>query len=233
MKTLCALLISMLAANTAFAQVLPTPDPNNPRLQSVKWIEGQPVILTALPESTLTVILDPGERIGRATLSGNRAWDISVPPERGSLQITPKAGALPARLSVQTDKRLYQLELEVSEGLMAAFVVELEYGPSAVNSGTNTAVPIGNLTWGYRLRGDREVRPQSIRDNGEKTVITYAPDQALPAVFAKGPTGDEEVVDGYMRGDEFVIDRVHRELIFRINKDKATARRNTREDTEQ
>lgn len=72
------------------------------------------------------------------------------------------------------------------------------------------------------------MRPASVRDNGAKTVIEYAPGQSLPAVFAIGPTGDEEVVDGYMRDGLFVIDRVHEELVFRIDKAKATARRSVR-----
>jgi type IV secretion system protein VirB9 len=47
-------------------------------------------------------------------------------------------------------------------------------------------------------------------------------------VFAIGPTGDEQVVDGYMRDGLFVIDRVHEELVFRIDKAMATARRSVR-----
>ena len=77
----------------------------------------------------------------------------------------------------------------------------------------------------YRLRGDRSVRPLQIGDDGTRTRILFAPGQALPAIFAIGPTGDEEVVNGYMRGDAFEIDRVYERLVFRIDKDKATARR--------
>ena len=76
------------------------------------------------------------------------------------------------------------------------------------------------------MRGDRAVRPADLSDDGYKTRITYAPGQVLPAVFAIGPTGEEEVVNGYMRGDVFVIDRVYGELVFRIDKEAATARRN-------
>ena len=227
-----AILLACLGTSVS-AQTFPTPDQYNPRIQNARWLEGQSVVLTALPETTLTVILEPTERINRATLNGNRAWKVSVPSERNSLQITPEAGALAANLSVETDLRSYEFVLEVDAGLMAAYLVRLEHGPSLLSAGESEPKPIENLNWSYRLRGDREVRPQSIRDNGEKTVITYAPDQALPAVFAVGPTGDEEVVDGYMRGDAFVIDRVHSKLVFRINRDKATARRNEREDAQE
>lgn len=77
----------------------------------------------------------------------------------------------------------------------------------------------------YRLRGDRSVRPLRVSDDGARTTIAFAPDQALPAVFAIGPTGEEIAVNGYMRTGEYVIDRVHERLVFRIDRDRATAER--------
>ena len=47
----------------------------------------------------------------------------------------------------------------------------------------------------------------------------------MPAVFGIGPTGQEEVVNGHMRGSLFTIDRVYGELVFRIDKARAEAHR--------
>jgi len=44
-------------------------------------------------------------------------------------------------------------------------------------------------------------------------------------VFGIGYNGEEEVVDGYMRDGVFTIDRVYGELVFRIDKKRARARR--------
>ena len=44
-------------------------------------------------------------------------------------------------------------------------------------------------------------------------------------MFGIGVNGEEEVVDGYMRGDVFTIDRVYGQLVFRIDKKRARARR--------
>ena len=79
----------------------------------------------------------------------------------------------------------------------------------------------------YRQAGDRSVRPASIGDDGAKTYIVWDEDQAMPAVFAIGPSGKEEMVEGYMRGGIFTIDRVYRELVFRIDGDVAKAKRIT------
>jgi type IV secretion system protein VirB9 len=82
----------------------------------------------------------------------------------------------------------------------------------------------------WKVRGHRSVRPVRISDDGLRTYLEWGAEQSLPAVFAIGTTGAEEVVDGYMRGGLFVIDRVHRQLVFRIDADRAVA---TRRDPEQ
>ncbi|MDP2129907.1 MAG: TrbG/VirB9 family P-type conjugative transfer protein [Erythrobacter sp.] len=213
------------------AQVFPMPGPETPRIQTAEWRAGEALVLTALPQTALTVMLEPGETIQRATLGGSPAWEVVVSAEADSFQITPRTGAVPASLSVETDRRAYSFLLETGDGLQAAYLVRLQFGGSSAFAQTQSGQSLLDLTgldWTYRLRGDQSVRPTSIRDNGAKTVIEYAPGQSLPAVFAIGPTGDEEVVDGYMRDGLFVIDRVHEELVFRIDKAKAAARRGTR-----
>ena len=217
------------------AQVFPTPGAETPRIQSAQWRPGEQLVLTALPQTALTVMLEPGERIQRATLGGSPAWQVAISAEEDSFQVTPGPGAVLASLSVETDRRAYSFLLETGDGLQAAYLVRLQFGPSQPSyhaqpdSRTQAyADAIAGLEATWRMRGDREVRPVSIRDNGMKTVIEYAPGQALPAVFAIGPTGDEEVVDGYMRDGLFIIDRVHQELVFRIDRAKATATRSAR-----
>lgn len=78
---------------------------------------------------------------------------------------------------------------------------------------------------GYKLSGEKSLRPSRIGDNGVHTYIEWSEDQALPAVFAVNALGEEEMVDGYMRQDIFTIDRVHQRLVFRIGKKLAKAER--------
>lgn len=215
------------------AQTFPTPGPETPRIQSAEWRPGEQLVLTALPQTALTVMLEPGERIQRATLGGSPAWQVAISAEEDSFQVTPGPGAVPASLSIETDRRAYSFLLETGDGLQAAYLVRLQFGPAQPEyrppvQAQAFADAIAGLGPTWRLRGDRAVRPVSIRDDGMKTVIEYAPGQALPAVFAIGPTGDEEVVDGYMRDGLFIIDRVHQELVFRIDRAKATATRSAR-----
>jgi type IV secretion system protein VirB9 len=77
----------------------------------------------------------------------------------------------------------------------------------------------------YRLSGEAALRPSRIGDDGERTYIEWGKYQSLPAVFGIGTNGEEEVVDGYMREGVFTIDRVYTELVFRIDRKRAKARR--------
>ncbi|MXO90888.1 TrbG/VirB9 family P-type conjugative transfer protein [Pontixanthobacter aquaemixtae] len=213
-------------AGATTAQILPQPSAENPRIQSIEWAPGQEVILTSLPNTALTVLLEPGEQIRRVSLDRQDQLDVRVSAEGDSLLIMPRVADVAANLAVQSDRRDYNFTVQSARSLTAAYLVKFIYGGAVPEPALPVlAEPTGEV-WHYRLKGDREVRPQTIEDDGVRTRITYGAEQALPAVFAIGPTGDEQVINGYMRGNVFVIDRVHRELVFRIDKKKATAKRN-------
>lgn len=217
------------------AQVIPAPDQDTPRIQTARWRQGEAVVLTALPETALTVMLEPGETIRRAALGGSRSWNVAVSAEADSFQVTPMRSARPASLKIETDRRTYDFVLEAGEGLMAAYLVRLQFASPGYFPPTMAPIEAPPQrpaqTWSYRLKGNPAVFPRSVTDDGTRTVIEYTEEQQLPAVFAIGPTGQEEVVDGYMRDGRFVIDRVHPELVFRIDRARATARRNPAPET--
>lgn len=229
MKLLPALVLLLTIAFPAAAQVLPEPGDRNPRLQTIRWAPDAEVLLTALPGTGLTVMLEPGEQIRRATIGDGSAYDVRVSAERDSFLILPLGSDPKSSLIVETDRREYRFQLVTGDGLVAAYLVRFEYGneqsfdqlpASAIQQPEPLAVARN-----YKVRGDREVRPAAITDDGVRTRIEFGPRQLLPAIFAIGPSGDEQVVNGYMRGDIYVIDQVHDELVFRIDKEKATAQR--------
>lgn len=222
-------LILVLAAWPASlaAQLLPQPSDNAPQIQTVQFVQGSSVLLTMLPDTPITVMLEPGQAVAGVTPGEGDDFKIRVSADRNSFMVLPTPGASVGKLDIATQSRAYSFMLRVEPSYAAALVVrfvdENQVNVPEAAIAEKEPVPLG--TWHYRVRGDREVRPADLSDDGYKTRITYAPGQALPAVFAIGPTGEEEVVNGYMRGDVFVIDRVYEELVFRIDKEQATARR--------
>src|SRR3546814_14938893 len=82
---------------------------------------------------------------------------------------------------------------------------------------TDTLVPSTTLF--------RSLAPAGMHDDGVKTYIDWSPETPLPAVFFIDDYGRERLANGNMRGGLYVIDSVHEELLFRIDKKKARAKR--------
>lgn len=212
------------------AQVAPTPSVDDPRLQMAEYQPGAPIRLVAFPDSSLMLVFHRGEAIERVVVSDGSAFRAAVVGNGDTVEVSPfRVGAV-AELRVQTDQHAYQFNLETGNGLAAAFLVRLVDGAEA-RATTAAAQPLpGAATWTYRVTGDRAVRPDKLLDDGERTYLEWDKNRALPAVFGIGPGGSEELVAGYMRDGTFVIDRIYPRLVFRFDKEIATATRGERQE---
>ena len=235
MRLLFTVLTFACCASGAAAQIVPIPEPGTPRMQMVEFVPGEPVLLTIPPAAGQTVFLENGEQIERITASDSELFEFRVSPDLSSFMILPLGNIDRSTMQVETNRRSYSFVARTQAGALAALVVRFRYTDGVLPVArveASRSEPQNGPTWSYRLRGDREVFPAAIRDDARRTFIEYGPEQALPAVFAIGPTGDEEIVNGHMRGGTYVIDRVYGELVFRIDKEKATAQRNSQPDDE-
>lgn len=221
------LLLLMLVASPATAQIAPAPGFDDPRLQTVSPAPGVPVRLVAFPDAPLTIVFRPGEEVERVLVSDTSTFDVAVVGANDSVTISARSTDAQAGISVITSRQVYPFEIETGRGLAAAYVVRIvdAIAPLGFQPGPAPEPELAAMTGSYRLRGDRSLRPTEIADDGDKTYIRWGKYQAMPAVFGIGPTGNEEVVNGYMRGELFTIDRVYSELVFRIDKAKARAAR--------
>lgn len=223
MKPLALALLLALGPAPALAQVAPTPGFDDPRLQTVAYDPTRPVRLVAYPGANLTVMLLPGERIAQTVLSDPTAFEVRAAGPRDSLNIVALRPDATATLLVDTSARRYEFDLETGEGLAAAYLVRF-VGPGGPAPAAPAPIP-ADLKGEYRLSGEPTLLPSRIGDDGERTYIEWGKYQSLPAVFGIGTAGEEEVVDGYMRGDVFTIDRVYAELVFRVDDKRALAQR--------
>lgn len=215
----------MLTASPAAGQILPVPSADNPRLQSARFAQREQVLLTLLPETPLTVILQGDETITGVEIDEEQPFRVRVSSDRDSFIVLATQRGVVGHLAVTTDRRFYRFALRDDAGPTGALLVRFDGDMSLDRREIPTAVPLGLQQWSYRLKGDQEVLPASVLDDGTRTHVAFFERQALPAIFAIGPTGEEEVVNGYMREGIYVIDRVYDELVFRIDKEKATATR--------
>ena len=218
-------LLALLLPAGAMAQVRPTPGPGDPRIQTVVYDANQVVQLQVASGYQLAVEFAPDERIENVAVGDSGAWQVT-PNKRGDhLFIKALQQGAATNLTVVTDARSYVFELQPMFGPLPdmAYTVRFTY-PTPATAAVVAAVP--TPTPGrYKLGGTRALRPSQIDDDGVHTYIVFPADKPLPAIFAIDAKGQEMLVDGAMRDGTYVIDDVKPRLLFRLDKDVATATR--------
>lgn len=215
----------MLLGCAAILAVPAAAQKGDDRVVTLPYRDGETVPLRIAAGNGLTIIFAPDERVLGFDVADPDAVEVNMWGGADSLFVKSLRPPSDPRLTVRTQFRNYVFSVETGTPEAAAYVVRFSYDGNAKGKG-NSWYP-ASAAPRYRISGEKALRPSRISDDGEKTYLEWGPEQALPAVFAVNPFGDEEIVDGYMRNGIYTIDRVHSVLVFRIDKKLAKAERLT------
>lgn len=226
-----------LVACPVLAQTSPVDGAPDGRFRTIDYYRGGPFTIATAPESTQTVLFAPGERITAVILSNPQAFQVSVAPASDSIAFRAASPTSSAIVNIRTDQRQYELDLVPANAGAGTvpLVISFSYGAAAPVSRPSSPPPPPLLLpeIAYAISGSRALRPVTIGDDGRKTYIAWRDDQPIPAVFALGPSGAEEMVNGYVRAGTFTIDRVYDQLLFRIDREVTIAKRGSRQPSTQ
>ena len=195
------------------------------RVETLEWRDGAVLSLRTTVGGSLTVIFAPGEAVQAVVVGDPAALEIQVPPQADSLVLRTLRRPLNDTITVRTQLRQYRFKVVAGPANDVAYVVRLSIPSPEGSAAPSLVLPPPDAVNAYAMKGESSLRPVRVLDDGSRTYIEWGPDQALPAVFALNPLGEEETVDAHMRGGVMVIDRVYTRLIFRIGKYKAQASR--------
>ena len=222
MKALAALSLAIWAA-AASAQP-PQPLAFDQRVETLEWRENADLPLRTTIGGSLTVIFAPGEAVQSVLVGDPGAVEVRVAPQADSLVLHTQRQPANDLIEVRTQLRRYRFHLAVGPANDVAYAVRFSIGPAGDSPLAETLPPLAATNL-YGFKGELNLRPVQVSDDGARTYIEWGADQALPAVFAINALGEEETVDSYMRSGIMVIDRVFPRLIFRIGKHSAQASR--------
>jgi type IV secretion system protein VirB9 len=183
------------------------------------------VLLEGSAGFQITLELSPDEQVENVAVGDSSSWQVTANRRGDRLFVKALNNASTTNMTVITNVRLYNFELGPQRGSgEIAYTVRFNYPPAA--PGTEDNAPTAEGEGRYRLGGDKALRPSEISDDGSHTYIRWPRDRSLPAVYTLSDGGQEMLVNGMMREDDvFVIDSVSRKLVFRIDKQAATATR--------
>ena len=218
-----AILLALLGTGAA-AQVRPQPGYGDARMQSVDYRRDQVVQIEGAPGYQVMIALAPDEQVQNVAVGDSGAWQVVASQSGNMLFVRPMQGGVSTNMTVITSARFYAFDLVPANGT-PPYEIRFRYPAEQMSDASgvsgNVAEPVGL----YRLSGTRSLWPARINDDGIKTYIDWPHDVALPAVFIIDDHGRERLANGNMRGDLYVIDSVHEQLLFRIDRQTARAKR--------
>jgi type IV secretion system protein VirB9 len=217
-----AILLALSGAG-ASAQVRPQPGYGDARMQTIDYRRDQVVQIEGVPGYQVMIALAPDEQVQNVALGDSSAWQVVASASGNMLFVRPTQDGVSTNMTVITSARFYAFDLVPANGsppyeVRFRYPAEPEGGASAV---AGTAAESSGL---YRLKGTPSLWPVRMHDDGVKTYIDWPPDVALPAVFIVDD-GRERLANGNMRDGVYVIDSVHNEFLFRIDRKIARAKR--------
>jgi len=225
------LLLLIVGASPAFAEVRPVFGDGDSRLQSVDFDAGQVVQLTGTPGYQLMVELSPDEQVRSVALGDTGAWQVNVNKDGNRLFLKPARTDVRTNMSVVTSVRTYNFDLYALAVRTPdmPYAVQFHYpAPKATMTGTeyvDVSAAIRRLSK-YWITGDQELRPASVSDDGKHTYIGWPKNAPIPAIYSVDRSGNEELANGVMGIDDvYVVDGAPEALVFRIDQAVARAER--------
>ena len=215
-------LLALFGAN-ASAQIRPQPGYGDARMQMIDYRREQVVQIEGAPGYQVLIALAPDERIENVALGDSVAWQVVASQSGNMLFVRPTQDGVSTNMTVITSARFYAFDLVPANGA-PPYEIRFRY----------PAEPDGNMFGGaaesptvglYRVGGTRSMWPVRMHDDGVRTYIDWPQDVALPAVFIVDDNGRERLANGNMRDGLYVIDSVQDQLLFRIDRNTARAKR--------
>lgn len=199
---------------------IPPPVYRDPRLREVVYDPNGVVTLSVAPGRQMTVLFGAGERIASVAVGDSGSWQVTAGRSGDSLFVKP-LNASETNMTVITDAGVYLFDLVPGGAMDSVYLMRFVYPDAAAAE----QVAPARMSRPYKVRGAKILRPDIISDDGFRTYIAWSAGKAMPAVFAIAPSGEEMLVDGYVRHGLYTIDRVYNRLIFRFDQKMATATR--------
>jgi type IV secretion system protein VirB9 len=229
----------LVPASQAWADAVPIAGRADARVRTVEYNPNQVYTVYGRFRHALEIEFGPGEVITQAALGDTISWEIA--PIGNIVFLKPREAARSTNLIVLTNAggvvRSYRFQL-VMNGGPSMYSIKFHYSAeeaerdrnaallarreavraaegSVVKLALDQAVIEGKRNLNYWFRGDSQLEPSEVSDNGEFTVLRFPGRQEVPAIFGVNQDGSEAIIDYDVREDYVVIHGIYKQMRLR------------------
>lgn len=235
--------ISLVGYSTGTtAEVNAIPMPGDTKLVVFNYDPNDTYTIFSRPYAVTDIELSADENIIAFALGDTIQWKAEQ--AENHIFIKPAAPDIFTSATLVTTKRSYQITLrssplngkwyqkvswtqpslvsmkkaQAAKGEAEKLISESEHASERLDDGL---IDFDKLNFGYRITGNSEFKPLQIMDDGRFTWIRMPANiQELPALFAKTPSGELELVNFTVRKDYMIVHRIAQSYILKVGKDE-------------
>ncbi|MDG2005119.1 MAG: TrbG/VirB9 family P-type conjugative transfer protein [Novosphingobium sp.] len=215
------------------------------RLVSRVFAEDEVVRIDGRLGVQATISFGENEHIENVAVGDSAKWQITPNKRANLLFVKPLEAGARTNMTVVTDRHTYFFDLVASSRAKPVYLLRFTYPEEeklaaakareerqlALNeleqdllSGDPAIAPAdpATLNFAWKRKGDAELMPSRIYDDGNATYLLWPAKRAIPAILVENEQGDEGPVNYSVRGDTIVIGEVPSRILLRSGKASAT-----------
>ncbi len=202
----------------------PQPGPRDPHIQTVFYNPDEVVRLTGALGWQIMIEFGPDERIENVSIGDALAWQVTPNKRARNLFLKPLIRGASTNMTVVTDQRRYAFALDTGPRAAGTpWVVRFDYPRPVVTTVAELPPPPEPpRNFAYAVAGDPGLLPHRVWDDGRATYFEFAPETAMPAIYAGGPGKDETLVNSAVRGRVMIVHQTAGRFTLREGKRFAT-----------
>ncbi|MBT7443398.1 MAG: P-type conjugative transfer protein VirB9 [Methylococcales bacterium] len=243
-KLLLSAMICAFLSPSVSALDIPSEGRRDARVKTIAYSKHDVVKIVGHFGRSSHVTFADDEIIKFIDIGDSLAWEIT--PAQNHLILKPREDEADTNLTVLTNKRAYHFELRAKDAknitdksqtfalmfeypaeklakqlaMQAALEkIETDSNKSKVLPSSKAIAP-GDWNWNYTKKGDDEISPRQVFDDGEFTYFQFNPQAEAPAIFLVDRDGNESLLNyhvetGQGRGHFLVVQRTGKQFVLR------------------
>lgn len=222
---LLAILLSQLVHPLAYGEDMGNSSPLDKRIRTAVYSPDQVYRLQAAVGRGAMIQFPQGETIndpqGLMASGDPTAWELGVNEAGSQVVIKPLSNKDPdTNWFITTNKHSYVIELKLGKKEDATYVLrfalpEIPKPVARIDEPVNPCKGWENRSW--KMRGNKDLAPSEVWDNGTFTCFRFATNKPRPALYQVLPDGTETVVSTHNEQNVLVAHTVSSIYRLRLN----------------
>lgn len=207
----------------------------DPRIRNIVYNPNDVFVIHGHYRYSTHIVFAEDEVIEHVSPGDSIAWQFYL--KKNHLFLQPVEDQADTNLSVLTNKRMYNFELKAGEAQSSSdtslsFVVQFRYpeeelkkkmagntqskkkARSRVQSGLNPET----LNFSYSMRGNTQIAPNKVFDDGKFTYFQFENNVKTPAIFMVDADKKESLVNYHVKGPYIVVQSTGSQFMLRQGK---------------